>query len=214
MDNSNRPDIRAFIGVTGSGKGVSVREMLRKEKPSRLLIWDSQREYAEFAKPVTRLSELAVGVHASKPFKLAYLPQGGISTYPDQFALFCRIAYATGNAFMHVEELADVTQPSFAPESWSVITRKGRHRALVVSAASQRPAQVDKDFLGQCTYIRCFELRYTPDIKAMAQVMKITADEVSNLATHENDTSVEINYVEKDFRVRKTTFGQIKLKKK
>lgn len=213
MDNSNRPDIRAFIGVTGSGKGVSVRDMLRKEKPKRLIIWDAQREYGEFAKTTARLSEIACGSSA-KNFAFAYQPQGGISTYADQFNLFCRIAYSVGNCFMMVEELADVTSASFAPEAWGVITRKGRHRGLIVAAASQRPARVDKDFLGQCTYIRCFELRYEPDIKAMASVMKLPTTEIEQLTTSEDEKAVTINYYERNFRVRKTTKGVIKLPKK
>lgn len=211
MDNSNRPDIRAYIGATGSGKGVSIREHLTRDKPQRLVIWDPLSEYGKFAHQVNRLSSLAQAVKAQK-FAVAFAPGANPKAFPEKFAMFCRIAFAAGNLKMLVEELADVTGPSFAPLEWRRCTTQGRHRGLKIVAASQRPAQVDKQFLGGCTYIRCFTLRYPADRTAMAGAMDLPVTDIASLSTVETATGTVITYVEKDFRVGTTQRKQINLR--
>jgi len=211
MDNSNRPDIRAYIGATGSGKGVSIREHLTRDKPARLLIWDPLDEYGKFAKPVRTLSAVATAVKAQK-FAVAFQPGSNPKEFAAKFAMFCRIAFAAGNLKLLVEELADVTGPSFAPLEWRRCTTQGRHRGLRIVAASQRPAQVDKQFLGGCTYIRCFTLRYPADRAAMAGAMDLPVADIATLSTIETDAETVITYVEKDFRAMKTQRATLKLK--
>lgn len=211
MDNSNRPDIRAYIGATGSGKGVSIREHLEREKPLRLLVWDPLNEYSKFAKPVRTLGEVARAAKAAR-FAVAFNPGANLKEFAAKFAMFCRIAFAAGNLKLLVEELADVTGPSFAPLEWRRCTTQGRHRGLQIVAASQRPAQVDKQFLGGCTYIRCFTLRYPADRQAMAGAMDVPLPDIASLSTIENAAGTVITYVEKDFRDGTTQRKQINLK--
>jgi hypothetical protein len=213
MDNSNRPDIRASRGATGSGKGVSIREHLRKEKPKRLVIWDPLSEYAEFAKPARTLADCITAMGAGS-FKVAFTPGGDVKGYADKFALLCRAVFAAGNCTFLVEELADVTSASYAPLEWRRCTTQGRHRGLKIIAASQRPAQVDKQFLGGCTYMRCFTLRYPQDRAAMAGAMSVRAAQIEELQTIETHVGTEIMFFEKDFRSGKTTKNTIKLQKK
>lgn len=211
MDNSNRPDIRAYIGATGSGKGVSIREHLTREKPLRLLVWDPLNEYGKFAKPVRTLGEVARAVKADR-FAVAFNPGANPKEFAAKFAMFCRIAFAAGRLKLLVEELADVTGPSFAPLEWRRCTTQGRHRGLQIVAASQRPAQIDKQFLGGCTYIRCFTLRYPADRQAMAGAMDVPLPDIASLSTIENAAGTVITYVEKDFRDGTTQRKQITLK--
>ena len=213
MDNSNRPDIRAYIGATGSGKGVSIREHLKRDKPLRLIVWDPLNEYGSFARPVSTLAALAQAVKAPR-FAVSFAPGSNPKEFPAKFAMFCRIAFAAGNLKMLVEELADVTGPSFAPLEWRRCTTQGRHRGLKIVAASQRPAQVDKQFLGGCTYIRCFTLRYPADRTAMAGAMDVPVTEIASLTTLENALGTFITYVEKDFRDGTTQIKTIKLGRK
>ena len=210
MDNSNRPDIRAYIGATGSGKGVSIREHLQRDKPLRLLIWDPLNEYGSFATPVRTLGEVAKAVKSAR-FAVAFNPGADPTKFAEKFALFCRIAFAAGRLKLLIEELADVTGPSFAPLEWRRCTTQGRHRGLRIVAASQRPAQIDKQFLGGCTYIRCFTLRYPADRQAMAGAMDIPLPEIASLSTIENAAGTVITYMEKDFRDGKTQRNTIKL---
>ncbi|MBN9407622.1 MAG: hypothetical protein J0H69_00605 [Burkholderiales bacterium] len=211
MDNSNRPDVRAYIGSTGSGKGVSIRDHLKAVKAKRLLVWDPLDEYGAFCKLKTR--DLAAVAQAMKApaFTISYFPGPNAKLYEERFDMFCRLAFAAGDLHMLVEELSNVTSPSYAPASWQRCTTQGRHRRLRIIAASQRPAQVDKDFFGNCTYIRCFALRYPADRKAMAGGMNVPLAQLDELRTIEGDTHVEINWLEADFRSGKTTPGTKKL---
>jgi hypothetical protein len=218
MDNSNRPSIRAYIGATGSGKGVSVREYLTKNRPRRLLVWDPLGEYGDFVTATTGdLAEVARRLDAAGPrgaFAVAFWPGADPTKYGDLFELWCRIAFAAGNCVALVEELADVTTPSRAPLGWRRLTTQGRHRGLQVIACSQRPAQVDKQFLGGCTYIRCFTLRYPMDRQAMSGAMDVPLTAIAELQTVEGPRGVVINYLERDFRTQKTTKGEIQMPRK
>lgn len=209
-DNSNEPNIRAYIGATGSGKGVSVRAHLKATKPKRLLVWDPLHEYGEFAKRVDSLEALLTATKAAT-FAVAYFPGNDPKQFAGRFAYFCQLAMERGNLTLLVEELADVTSPSHAPMEWRRVTTQGRHRGLAIMAASQRPAQVDKQFLGGCTYIRCFTLRYPGDRAAMAGAMDVPLDQIASLTTTKNEKGTLITYVERDFREGKTTRSTIKL---
>ena len=211
MDNSNKPSLRAYVGATGSGKGVSIREHLKKEKAARIIVWDPLGEYADFVKKTTSsLAEVAKSAKGES-FAVAYYPGPNAETYKSKFAMFCRIAFAAGNLVMMVEELADVTSPSYAPPAWRQCTKKGRHAGLRIVAATQRPADLDKHFLGGCTYIRCFTLRFPADRKAMAGAMDVPIAQIAGLMTTEADGVTTINYVERDFREGKTTIGSKKI---
>lgn len=215
LDNSNKPDLRLYCGATGSGKGVSIREHLRAEKPSRLLIWDPLNEYGEFARVRTGKLADAVAAAKAKTFTIAYAPGRDERTYKEKFAFFCRLAFAAGNLTYFVEELADVTAPSWAPPEWRQCTKKGRHAGLRIIAATQRPADIDKHFLGGCTYIRCFTQRFPADAKAMAGAMKLPVAQIDALETIEKPNGdTVLNWIEKDFRSGKTTRGTRTMRKK
>lgn len=178
-----------------------------------MLIWDPLNEYGKFAKPVRTLREVAAAAKSEK-FAVAYNPGANPKEFAEKFAMFCRIAFAAGRLKMLVEELADVTGPSFAPLEWRRCTTQGRHRGLRIVAASQRPAQIDKQFLGGCTYIRCFTLRYPADRQAMAGAMDVPLAEIASLSTTEGPAGTVITYQEKDFRDGKTQRNTIKLRHK
>lgn len=200
MDNSNRPNLRAYIGATGSGKGVSIREHIKREKPDRLVFWDPLREYGSFAKYVTTIPDLCKAL-ASQKFAVAFWPGAEVDGFPAKFDLFCRAVFSAGKCTVHIEELADVTMPSHAPPSWRRITKQGRHRGLKVIAATQRPADCDKAFLSGITYARAFTLRWLKDKKVLAECMAEPLQEVASLSTIEKpDGSTVITYLEKDFR--------------
>lgn len=201
LSNANRPDLRAYIGATGSGKGVSIRAHLEADKAARRLIWDPLDEYSKFARKATQLRQVvkAVADAGTGPFAVRYVPPDG-QKLPPAFDVFCQVAYRAGNLQMLVEELADVTSPSWAPPSWRACSTRGRHVGLRIVAATQRPALCDKTFLGNTTYIRCFTLRYPEDRKAMAGALDMPVAEISALRTVETDSGTSITYIERDFR--------------
>jgi len=209
-----KPRIEAYIGASGSGKGVSIGRRLRELKPPRLLIWDPRGEYSAFARAVTLTTACqTVAQSEGKPFALRVVHDS--KTPMDvAFGLLCKLSFRAGNLCFLAEELSDVTTASRAPDAWRQCITQGRHQNLHIIGAAQRPALIDKTFLGNCTYIRCFTLRYADDRKAMAKALDVPEADVCALETTEGETHTVINYIERDFRAKVLQTGQIKLRAK
>lgn len=212
----NKPKIEAYIGASGSGKGVSINARLRALKPPRLLIWDPRDEYEGHAKPYNTLSDLLKSVRGKSgaPFKARFVPGGG-ANLADSFGLLCDVAFAAGSMVFLAEELSDITTASHAPASWRRVITQGRHQGLHVIGAAQRPALIDKTFLGNATYIRCFTLRYRDDRLAMSRALDVPESDVSSLQTVEDEVKhkTEIQFIERDFRAGLSQKGRIILRR-
>lgn len=218
MDNSNRPNIRVYVGQTGSGKGVSVREHLAKIKTKRLLVWDPLAEYGFACNLVTgdlaAVGKVLAAAGEQKPFTIAFWPGADSRKFAEKFDLFCRMAWSAGNADVLVEELSDVTTASHAPQPWARMIRQGRHRGLRLIGCTQRPAKVDKDFLGNYTYVRVFQLGWPDDVAVMAKLVRAPLALVDGLVTTEGPKETVIQYIEREKATGKTTAGTIKKARK
>lgn len=198
-----RADIRAFVGATGSGKGVGIREHLKAAKPTRLIVFDPMHEYADIARPVATVAQVIEAM--KKPaFKIVWQPDDETDfdgkAFKEQFALFCRAAFLVGNLTMLVEELELVTRPTWAPAAWRNCTKRGRHQGLSILAATQRPADADKAFWSSCTYIRCHALRESGDRERMAKSLSVPAAQIETLQTVAlSPSKTRITFFEKDF---------------
>jgi hypothetical protein len=203
MQALKRADVRAFVGATGTGKGIGINEHLNALKPSRLLVFDPLKEYAERGVVVQTVRQVIAAMKRAS-FKVIWQP-------PDQtdfeskefkvdFGLFCTAAFEAGNLCLLVEELELVTRPAWAPAPWRMCTKRGRHQGLSIMAATQRPADADKAFWSSCTYIRVHALRETGDKDRMAKVLDIPYESINGLKTIAvSDAKTSITYVEKDF---------------
>lgn len=215
MSVLNRPQIEAYIGASGSGKGVSINARLADLKPARLLIWDPRDEYGRHAPAFRTLPALVAAFRraGAGPVRARYVP-GGALKLADAFALVCALAFAAGALVFLAEELSDTTTASHAPAAWRRVVTQGRHAKLHVMGAAQRPALIDKTFLGNATYIRCFTLRYRDDRLAMSRALDVPEARVQALQTVEGAGVTVINYVERDFRAGMLRDGVIKLKRR
>jgi hypothetical protein len=205
MSASNQAQIFAFMGASGSGKSSAIKQAIARSKPARLLIWDLQGEYAHAGEAVGKLevlrAKLATG-GARGRFALVFTPASSPDTIRRQFDLFCQLAYCAGNLTLIAEELFDVTLPSWAPAGWSMVTRKGRHRGLKVYGVSQRPAAIDKHFFGNASVIRCGRLNFEADVRTMANVLGVAAEEIRAL--------LALAWIERDMRSGQSRRGTVK----
>lgn len=182
--SKNKADIVAVMGASGSGKSTFIKRAITKARPARLLVWDPMREYGEFGQVVHGLGELVAKVAEGgkrNRFNLVFQPCNEEKTRAKQFDVFCGLAMEIGNCAVVVEELKFVTKPSWAPMRWSAVTMQGRHKGLRVIGASQRPASIDKDFLGNCTVIHTGRLAYAEDVRAVAKGMQVEENDIANL---------------------------------
>lgn len=170
----NKADIIAVIGASGTGKSSYIKGELLK-KFDRLLVWsplEKTDDYAGFCGGivVTKITDLVAAVKAGEK-AIVYWPKGSDAEIKTQFDRFCRIVWELEGTTVLVEELSRVTMASWAPPAWKNLSTAGRHQGLTIIGTSQRPAQIDKDFLGNCTEIRCYRVNYDTDAKTMADAL-------------------------------------------
>jgi hypothetical protein len=175
----------ALMAKSGAGKSTLVKRRFQKEKPNRLVIWspdEDEDHYAALGCVVVRTIE-ALGKEVTKArFKVVYWPSMDTKKRQAEFTYFCRLVFAVKDCTCLVEELRYVTTPSYAPEAWAILSTRGRKKGIKLYGTSQRPAQIDKDFLGNCTEIYTGALKYEPDRKACAEAMQIERGELALLA--------------------------------
>jgi len=174
-------DIRLYFAKSFHGKSYRMNQHMKKYK--RIMIWDVMSEYEGTA--TASRAEL-VRIVSGKVFRVAYRPKF-INGIKDEFAFFCRLAFAAGSLVVVVEELNKVTSPNYAPPAWQDITSRGRHRRLIVFGSSQRPASVDKDAIGNATEIHVGRLRYKRDRVAIAEAFddETLVSKLSQIKKHE-----------------------------
>ena len=183
IDVSQQADIRAVMGAPGTGKSHYVKAEMAKAR--RLLVWDLEDEYTDLE--AVTVAQLPARLHqaGAGPFAVRVVASTDAAQRAAQFDLVCRTVMAIGKLLFVAEELRFVTTPSRAPAGWAGITLRGRKRGVRVIGTSQRPASIDKDFLGSATLIRCGALNYPEDRRAVAAVMGIDAGQVEKLQGYE-----------------------------
>jgi hypothetical protein len=187
----------AMFGARGTGKTAAVKQLIAREKPSRLLVWDHKHDPSlrdGSGEPITSLGEVARRAGAAR-FQLRYLVDHN-KPIDAQFDLFCRIAWAAGDLMMFVDELPEVTKANRAPPSWRKCVNVGREyseggktKRLTIVGAGQRPAECDKSFIANCDVVRVGRLGDISDAKRIAASWGIRPDELVTLP--------DLHYVER-----------------
>ncbi|KDP85616.1 hypothetical protein CF70_013040 [Cupriavidus sp. SK-3] len=205
----NTARIIGVMGASGSGKSRWLKGTLARGNPAKLLIWDPLNEY-EQGRIITDLRELVETLGALEPgdpFKLTYRPGPDMSTYAKKFDTFCALAFVIEGVCVVIEELADVTSPSWAPPAWSRLSRQGRHKGMTIFAASQRPTLMDKTFLGNCTMIHCSRLNDENDVKTMRRYLGVSEEQVRGMVADKD--SGRFDFIERDMQTGKTVVGRL-----
>lgn len=152
---------------------------------SRVIVWDWKHHDYDGLELVTcrSIAQLARALKAGE-LRVRYLP-----TYvdtPGEFERFLRAAWYVQQAdprdcLLVVEELSQVTRPTWAPAWWRRVVNLGRVWGLTVVGVAQRPAMVDKDFIGGSTYVRCGRLRYEEDARELARFLGVPFQQIQRL---------------------------------
>lgn len=175
----NSADIIGVVGASSMGKGIYVKDYLRRQSKRRpMAIWSPLEETDDYAaviggRKVDTIAALVAAIKAGET-RLVFIPSEKPKELKEQFDRFCRVVWQLAGWLVVVEELSNVTMASWAPPAWKKLSTAGRHKGLTIIGTSQRPAHVDKDFFGNCTELRCYRVGYKNDAVAMADVMLIS----------------------------------------
>ena len=178
-DESQKAKIIALMGASGTGKTYCLKQMLLDQKPKRLIIIDPLDAFAEFATKVNTFEAIELETR-KKTFKIRYVPRNDKPLIMQMDAI-ARIAFETGNLWFVIEELNKFTKSNSASPNWADCTLRGRQFGLTIIGLSQRPAGVDKDFFGNCSFVRSGRIISTGDARAIADVLGVKKDDITNL---------------------------------
>lgn len=181
----------AALGSRGTGKSAWVRQRVQAAKPARLAVWDYMDEHGFLGPPVHDLGA-AIRAMQGRRWVVRFVPSHDDKRRAAQFELWCRACMAAGHLTAWVEELAMVTTAHKAPPGWRAMCLLGRHERHSVSiiGTSQRPAQVDKEFLGNLDLMHCGRLGEEPDAKRVAGRLGVPYRELLTLP--------DLHYIERD----------------
>lgn len=188
--NANAAKVTAIMGATGCGKTTYLRARLARPKRRRTIIWSPKEPIDNYAAlypgsvVVTSVTEAARALLAAGrgDVHLVFRPRLSRDTDQRQFGGLCKLALKAANVTFIVDELHTVTKPSWAPDGWSELVMMGRGYGCEVFGLSQRPASMDKDFLGNCSEVWTGRLAYDDDARAVAKTMRVDWHEVMDLS--------------------------------
>jgi hypothetical protein len=195
--------IEAVLGASGSGKSSYVKSLMQRKLPARLIVFDPEGEWGEFGTITSRLDDVLQGAKAAGPkgpMRTIFVPSPDPATAVKQFDTICRIAFHWERCTFIVDELKSVTSPSRSPVGWGMLTGRGRKRGIVIYGLSQRPASIDKDFLGNCNYVRSGRLTYSEDQRAVARVLGVAESEIGALP--------DLGWIRRDMATGETKRGK------
>lgn len=194
----------AILAASEMGKGVWLKQRLAETCPDKLLIWDTNDEYDRAAREVPTFSAMLQGM-AAPAYALRYVPKAKKDReLRAEFENWCTLVYAAVGGTLVVEELGDVTTPSFAPPAWKKLNTRGRHhQGLTIYWCSQSPAFIDKASLGNATHMHVGYLGEPRHRQAAAAHMGCTADDI--------DALQQGDFIEYVKATKERTWGQVSI---
>src|SRR5512142_1735186 len=172
MSNELEAKFVAILGATGCGKTTELKRRLAevpRDKQRRTFIWSPKEVKDNYARlyPGSVVCRTAAEVHQvlSKAgegggFHLVFAPPLIRSRDMVLFDICCKLILAAGNVVAITDELHTVTTPTHAPDGWAKLNFMGRAYGIWVFGLSQRPASVDKAFMGSLSAIHVGRLPY------------------------------------------------------
>lgn len=192
--NTSEAQFIAILGATGCGKTTELKKRLAKKKRPRTFVWSPKEALDNYASlyagsVVVRTSTevLQALKEAGKRggFHLVFQPTLDQKKDTALFDVVCKMLLAAGNVTLVVDELHSVTQPSNAPHGWRKLNFMGRGYGVHVFGLSQRPASVDKAFMGSLSAIHVGRLPHPPDQKAVAEILGVDRAQVAALTGYQ-----------------------------
>lgn len=180
------------VGASQSGKTYWVKEQIVSVE--RLLTWDIEQQYERGCIVVSDIPTLAKLVRKNeRKLRISYQPCR--KDRQKEFLEFCLIAFCFCEAGLThrnadktpvktcvvVEELASVTTCGKAPTEWGDLVRMGLKRNMWLYAVTQRPVEIDKTTVGNCSQIHCCGVQTPDDAERMRKYMGLTYDNIFNL---------------------------------
>lgn len=208
MDNGNLQEAQfhAILGVTGCGKTYELKKRLKQLNAKRTLIWSPKEaidNYAAFyprsvlVSTASEVLDILGKAGRAGGFHIVFKSTLNQKKDTALFDVVCKLLMVARNVVLVAEELHTVTTASHACDGWRHVNFMGRGFGLYVFGLSQRPASVDKAFMGSLSSVHVGRLPNVADQKTMADILGIKREEVAGLSGYQ--------YIQKDMSTGKIT---------
>ena len=164
-------------GQRGSGKSFWVKNYL--QGLTRYVLFDTLGEYQG-----PRYMEIEAFLGACQKagdgyFTAIYDPYSN-----ESFPMFCRIALATPQIYVIIEEIDLFSTPWNTPVELQKLIKYGRHYGVNIVGVSRRPSETSRLFTSQATRFIVFLQREPRDIAYFRSIIGSWADQIPTLEPH------------------------------
>lgn len=183
MATFSKTDCLSVVGMRGCGK-TTLSRRLQSAWPKQVII-DPVREYSDGI-VVSNFSEFAEKMQElkrknSKNFRLIFQFKPGIENKEEIFDAILHVCYEFGHIQIVIEEVQTLTTTGKIPPWLKECLFTGRHKGLSLLFVTQRPGQLNKNILSQCSHVFCGQLHDLNDISYLKNFLKEKSDELPNL---------------------------------
>lgn len=174
-------DCFLVIGMRGSGKSYLGRRI--QSVYPRKVIFDTLGEYdndeyraenpsARFVYSFREFCEAVKGLEHAQRYTLVYQFDEESEVSDEEFNQAMRVLYYLGNVFIVVEEVQSFSTTHKLPHWLKVQLLKGRHRGNGLLFTTQRPGELHKTILSQCTHFFAGQIHETNDLAYLKPIFK------------------------------------------
>lgn len=196
------------MGASGCGKSTWLRKRLGNKKRRRTFFWspkEKKDDYASFypgsviCRTAEEVRQLLKAAGPRGEFHIVFWPTLVRKVDELHFDVCCRMLLAVENVAVIVDELHTVTRATHASDGWSQLVMLGRASGVEIYGMSQRPAGVDKNFMGNASLTRTGRLNFPDDAASVAKSIGVKASDILAL--------VGFQWIERDNLTGKVTLG-------
>lgn len=197
MSNEKEAAFSGIIGATGCGKTTELKKRLAKlgkAKQRRTVVWSPKEALDNYAalykrsvicRSASEVLSILKKAGVSGSFHVVFVPTLNRKKDEALFDVVCKALLMARNCILVVDELHSVTTPTHAPDGWAKLNFMGRGFGVEVFGLSQRPASVDKAFMGSLSSLHVGRLSNPADQKTMAEFLGVNHLEVAQLVGYQ-----------------------------
>lgn len=191
IGNNQVAEIHAVMGSSGGGKTTHAKSRIMKKRRRRTIVWSPKEPVDNYASwwpgsvvctTAAEVLEVVKAAGARGEFHIVFRPTLRRQVDEAQFNVVCLIALAAKQLLFVVDELHTVTKATHSVDGWGKLVMMGRGYGIEIWGMSQRPASMDKDFLGNASTIHTRRLSYPEDAKTVARSLGVKPVDVAELS--------------------------------